>query len=294
MKWILLIGIIMICLMLLAGYIAISFACKREENDRVLKDLPKDYLEWYQQLQFQDLEIVSDDGLKLRAKYLDNHSDKLLIAVHGYHSNNLYEYAYYLKYYLDMGFNILLPDNRAHGQSEGKWIGFGWLDRLDIMKWIKTMIEKNPQVEIVLHGISMGSATVLNVSGEEISNQVKCIVADCAFTNVYEQMVHVGNTSEKAMKYLLPFANAMSQYVVGYNFKKASPLQQVKKSKTPTLFIHGDKDDYVPTRMGYELYEACSADKKLLIVPGAPHADSYFVNKELCEKTITEFLKKYI
>lgn len=279
----------------IAGYKAIEFACKRQKPYiKKLKDLPEEYMNWYNAQNLEDLEIESDDGLKLRAKLLRNNTNKLLIAVHGYHSNNIFEYAYYLKFYYDLGFSILMPDNRAHGDSEGTWIGFGWLDRLDIIKWINHMVDMNNQLDIVLHGISMGSATVLNVSGEEICENVKCIVSDCGFTNVYDQMKHVGNTSEKAMKYLLPIANIMSEKIVGYNFKKASPLQQVKKSRIPTLFIHGEKDDYVPTEMGYQLYEACIAQKELLIVPDAPHAESYFMHKELCEEKIEEFIKKYV
>lgn len=279
----------------IAGYKAIEYACKRQKPyKKKLKELPEDYMNWYNTQVLEDLEIELDDGLKLKAKFLRNNTNKLLIAVHGYHSNNLYEYAYYLKFYYEMGFNILMPDNRAHGDSEGTWIGFGWLDRLDIIKWINTMVNKNPNYEIVLHGISMGSATVLNVSGEVIPDNIKCIISDCGFTNVYDQMVHVGNTSEKAMKYLLPIANLMSEAVVGYNFKKASPLLQVQKSKIPTLFIHGEKDDYVPTSMVHELYKACAAKKELLIVPEAVHARSYYVDKDLCEKTIKSFIEKYV
>lgn len=279
----------------LAGYMAIEYACKRQKPyTKRLKELPEEYMKWYNQQTLDDLEIMSDDGLKLKAKFLKNNTDKLLIAVHGYHSNNVFEYAYYLKFYYEMGFSILLPDNRAHGDSEGTWIGFGWLDRLDIIKWMNTMIEKNPDAKIVLHGISMGSATVLNVSGEKIPENVKCIVSDCGFTNVYDQMKHVANTDIKVLRYLLPISNRISKYIIGYNFKEASPLNQVKKSYTPTLFIHGDADTYVPTKMGYQLYEACSADKELLIVPDAPHAESYFVNKDLCEDKIKQFIDKYV
>ena len=280
----------------IAGYKLIEYACKRpKKNDRKLKDMPEEYLEWYNKQRLEDLEITSYDGLKLKAKLLRNDSNKVLIAVHGYHSHHLYEYAYYLKFYYDIGFSILMPNNRAHGDSEGTWVGFGWLDRLDIMKWIDYVKENvNDSAEIVLHGISMGSATVLNVSGEDIPDNVKCIISDCGFTSVYDQMLHVTKTKMKGAEYLMPIANVMSEKITGYNFKKASSLEQVKKSKTPTLFIHGANDTYVPTEMGYKLYEACHADKELLIVPDAVHANSYFVHKDLCEEKIKDFIDKYV
>lgn len=279
--------------MTIGGYKAIEYACKRQYNNRTLKEMPDDYMEWYSQIVFEDMYIESYDGSVLKAKFLRNNTNKLLIAVHGYHSNNLFEYAYFLKFYHEMGYSILLPDNRAHGESEGKWIGFGWLDRLDIMKWIDTMIDMNHDYSIVLHGISMGSSTVLNVSGEDIADNVKCIISDCGFTNVYDQMIHVGKKSQRAMLLLLPIANLMSKKILGYNFKEASPLLQVQKSKIPTLFIHGEKDTYVPLYMVYDLYEACGAKKELLVVEGAKHANSYFVNKDLYEKRVKSFIEKY-
>lgn len=279
-----------------AAYKLIEYACKRPKpKERGLKEMPEDYLEWYNQQQLEDLEMISQDGLKLKAKFLRNNTNKVLIAVHGYHSSHLFEYAYYLKFYYDNGFSILMPNNRAHGDSEGTWIGFGWLDRLDIIQWINYIMEyMNDDIDIVLHGISMGSATVLNVSGEVIPDNVKCIISDCGFTSVYDQMTHVIRTKMKGANLLLPIANLMSEKIVGYNFKKASSLEQVKNSNTPTLFIHGAADTYVPTEMGYQLYEACTAKKELLIVPDAPHAESYFVNKELCENIIRSFIEKYV
>ena len=282
----------------LSSIIAIDYACKRpkQRKEKPLKNLSKDNELWLSQQHFEELEITSQDGLKLRAKLLkaNEESDKVLIAIHGYHSYNLREYAYYLQFYHDLGFHILMPDNRAHGESEGKYIGFGWLDRIDCIQWINEIKSYfNRDLQIVLHGISMGSATVLMASGEELPSDVKCIISDCGFTSVYDEMKHEMKRSH-VPSILLPTATLLSKRRVGYSFKEASTIEQVKKSKTPTLFIHGDQDDFVPTYMVYDLYNACKADKDLLIVEGAKHAQSYIVNPELCEKTIMEFMHKYV
>lgn len=294
------------CTALLAGAIvgltsvlAIDKACKRPINqkDKPLKEIPKEYSLWLNEQTFEDLEITSHDGLKLRSKLLkaEGKSNKVLIAIHGYHSYNLREYARYLKFYHELGFHILLPNNRAHGNSEGEYIGFGWLDRIDCLQWIDTMklYFHDQDIQIVLHGISMGSATVLMASGEELPSEVKCIISDCGFTSVYEEMKHEMKRSH-IPTVILPTATLLSKKRVGYNFKEASTINQVKKSHTPTLFIHGDQDDFVPTYMVYDLYNACQAPKDLLIVEGAKHAESYIVNQELCEKTIVDFMSKYV
>ncbi len=232
----------------------------------------------------------------MKAKLIKADSNKLLIAVHGYHSYNFKEYALYLKFYHDLGFNILLPDNRAHGESEGDYVGFGWLDRLDIKQWIKKMKEVfDDDIQIVLHGISMGSATVLMASGDkDLDQSVKCIIADCGYTSLNDELKYKLDKMKLPSKLILSSANLLSRKRAGYKFKDASTLKQVKKSKTPTLFIHGDQDEYVPTYMVYNLYNACLAKKDLLIIEGAGHAESFIVNQELCEKTIKKFISQYV
>ena len=272
----------------------------KEKNKKYLmfrSDTPKEVKDYVLSHQFEELEITSNDGLKLKGQLLRHeNSNKLIICVHGYHSNNFREYSDFMAFYYNQGFNIFIPNNRAHGNSEGEIIGFGWLDRLDILCWINYLIQLlGDKIEIALQGISMGSATVLMLSGEELPENVKCIIADCGFSSVYNEMKHVAHTINPFIEYIvLPICNIISKPIIGYNFKEASTLKQVKKSKTPTLFIHGDQDDFVPTYMVYDLYEACSSDKDLLIVEGAKHARSYQTNKALYELKVNEFLNKYM
>ncbi len=280
------------------GICAIDIACKKrpEDKQKEPKILDK-YIDWLNQQTFEQMETTSQDGLKLKAMFLpaDSKSDKVLIAIHGYRSYNIREYANYLKFYHELGFHILLPDNRAHGESEGKYIGFGWLDRLDCIQWIHYMKKYFHQdLQIVLHGISMGSATVLMASGEDLPDDVKCIISDCGFTSVLDEFKHELHDHKIVSTLLIPTATLLSKKRVGYSFKEASTIEQVKKSRTPTLFIHGDQDDFVPTYMVYDLYNACQADKDLLIVEGAKHAESFIVNQELCEKTIIDFMQQYV
>ena len=135
----------------------------------------------------------SEDGLRLHASYFPNHgSKKVAICLHGYTSQGMSDYIGLSGYYLKRGFAMLLPDARAHGQSEGEYVGFGCLDRHDLMGWIRWIIRRNgPDVEILLHGTSMGGATVLMASGLSLPSQVKGIVADCGFTSPKEVFTHV-------------------------------------------------------------------------------------------------------
>ena len=243
-----------------------------------------------------DKYMTSSDNLKLHAYEIinENKTDKWAIVVHGYTSEGQYVSAKAKQFY-EMGYNILVPDLRGHGESEGDYIGMGWHDRLDIIDWANSIIKDDKNAEIVLHGTSMGSATVLMASGEELPSNIKAIVADCGYTSAWNEFTHQLNELFGLKPFpVMQLSNMVIKSKAGYSLKDASALEQVKKSKTPILFIHGDKDDFVPYSMMEELYEATNSEKEKLTIKGAGHDDSYIVNPELYWNTINTFLTKYV
>ena len=245
---------------------------------------------------YNDKYIDSFDNLKLHAYEIKNkiETDKWAIVVHGYTSEGE-AVSSKAKHFYDMGYNVLVPDLRAHGKSEGDYIGMGWDDRLDIIDWINTIIEDNSNAEIILHGTSMGAATVLSTSGENLPSNVKAIIADCGYTSVWDEFTY----QLKALFNLPSFpvmnlSNMVTMVKAGYSLKEASPIKQVSKSKTPILYIHGDKDDFVPYYMMDELYNTTSSQKSKLTIKNAGHGKADLVNPDLYWSTITNFLNKYI
>lgn len=254
-------------------------------------------IQWlFTESNYSDETITSFDNLKLHAyKVLNqNTSNKWAIAVHGYTSGGLSMSSYARNYY-DMGYNVLMPDLRSHGSSEGNYIGMGWDDRLDIIDWINTLLEDNPNAEIVLHGVSMGAATVSMVSGENLPSNVKAIVADCGYTSVWDEFAYQLDDLFSLPEFpILYVSSLISKIRAGYFLGEASSLEQVAKSKTPILFIHGDKDDFVPYCMMEELYNATSSEKEMLTIKNAGHAKASKVDPETYWTTVNEFTNKYI
>ena len=302
---------------LIIGNYFVSFALVRNddneidispEEDKTISDSIKDEIsanmqveenlvqEWLETVNTNTVDIKSKDGLKLVADkyYLNEQSNKWVIIVHGYGGNRQTMRSYGLHYF-DKGYNVLIPDLRAHGDSEGKYIGMGWLDRNDLILWINHIISENPNAEIVLHGVSMGAATVMMTSGENLPNQVKAIIEDCGYTSVWDIFEDELNALFKLPAFpALHMSNIVAKFRVGYDFKNASSLEQVKKSEVPILFIHGDKDTFVQTHMVYDLYDSANCEKEIFIVADAGHAEAKNRNPEIYFQKVFEFLENKI
>jgi len=259
----------------------------------------KDGQSWINQRGYEDIYITSKDGLKLHAYYTpcDKPSNKLAICIHGYTSQGFNECPSMAKMYNDLGYSALIVDNRAHGKSEGKYIGFGILDRFDLLNWIDYSLKRwGNNLNIVLHGDSMGASTVLMTSGfNELPNNVKVIVADCGFTSPARVFSHILKRDYHLSAFpLIPLTSILCKIFAGYGFDSYTTLEAMKKTKTPTIFIAGKQDTFVPTFMTQENYDACIAPKELLWIDGAGHAASFFEDNTLVVKKLTEFISKYI
>lgn len=251
-------------------------------------------LQWLNTVNLQTVQIKSKDGLTLTGHFYpaEKPTNKTILAIHGYHSNGKKEYAVFANFYHALGYNLLMPDNRAHGDSEGRYIGFGWLDREDCKSWIAYLRQEyGPDAQVLLHGISMGGATVLMAAGEQLDSIVKGVVADCSYSSVWEEFAYqLKGTFHLPTFPLLPLVNLISRIIAGYDYKMANVKKQVQNIKIPVLFIHGTADRFVPTAMVHELFASCMAPKRLLLVEGAIHDDSYLTNQTAYEDAVCAHL----
>jgi len=246
----------------------------------------------------EDVFIKADNGLKLHSFVVEHpeeeHSDKWLIGVHGY-MGDAREMGWRNCEFYTHGYNVLFPDNRGHGQSEGDYVGMGWDDRLDIVCWIRYLVEKYPGCQIVLFGVSMGGATVMMTAGEELPDNVKAIVEDCGYSSILDEFKY-----EAKCLFHIPYfplvatANLLTKIRAGYSFQDGSSVRQLKKAKAPMLFIHGDSDVFVPSSMLDVVYDAAVCQKEKLIIKGAGHALAMDTDPKLYWDTIFAFLGKYV
>lgn len=265
--------------------------------DQNVKLLYEEVDTWKDTVTTTTMHITSDDGLLLEADYYDSPEatgHKYAIVVHGYSSNRGSMLPYGMTY-SNAGYQVLMPDLRAHGNSEGDYIGMGWLDKADIVKWIDTIIEMDPEAQIILHGVSMGGATVLMTSGEDLPDNVKAIVDDCGYTSVWDifsdEVVYLFHVPTFPV---LNTASMIAKIRAGYSFTEASAIEQVKKTSLPIFFSHGSEDNFVHTDMVYELYDACPTHKELYVVEGAGHGQAMYLDPETYFSRIFTFLSAYV
>ncbi|MBO0424680.1 alpha/beta hydrolase [Enterococcus casseliflavus] len=242
-------------------------------------------------------QLTAEDDLKLSAIYLpaeEKNQGKTAIIAHGY-MGNAETMADYAKMYHDLGYNVLVPDARGHGQSEGDYIGFGWHERKDYLQWIDEILAKNGSEEtITLYGISMGAATVMMTSGEDLPKNVTSIIEDCGYTNVNEELGYQLDQLFGLPPFpLMNVTSLVTKIRAGYFFGEADAVKQLQKNTRPIFFIHGDADTFVPYAMLDILYNATDAPKEKWVVSGAEHAKSYKTDPALYKEKIAAFLEKY-
>ncbi len=273
---------------------------KKKESAPVniqVETLDKQGEEWFEQQEKEHIVIKNSKNRPLHGYIVKakEPSNKWAICVHGYTSSPMRVGSYALHHH-NRGYNILFPVLRGHDISDHKHITMGWLDRLDMLDWIDYLNTIYDDISIILHGVSMGAATVMMTTGEDLPENVKCCIADCGFSSVWDEFTNEMKEEFKvpAPGALLAPATVTSKLVNGYTYHEASSLKQLAKSKTPTLFIHGEEDKFVPYRMMDLNYNAAACPKEKLSIPDAEHANAHLVHPEIYWPETFKFIDKYV
>lgn len=245
----------------------------------------------------RDTFIQAPDHANLHALYIKapEPSDITAIVIHGHTASSVAVAHLGYMYNHDLGYNVIMPDLRLSGLSDGDHYTMGWDEKEDIKLWISFAKQLfSDTTRIAVHGVSMGAATTMMLSGDSLADNVKWFIEDCGYTSVWEQFryvlakdYHISNTS------LLKAAQKKAIKLYNLNFKTASSEAQVKKSTQPMLFIHGNSDNYVPVSMAKKLFDVKPDPKEIWIVPQAAHAQAYKQAPAEYTKRVKEFIDKY-
>ena len=257
------------------------------------KENDPETLEWFNHSTREDDFIESYDGFKLHGvRVMNNHTNKWMIVLHGFGGciTDMLDMIYEADH---RGFNILAIDSRGCGMSEGIYTGLGWSEHYDLLSWINHLLAIDGNAEIVLYGLNLGASTILNTLGEYIPENVKCAVEDGGFSEIKD---FVNNNTKRYLKIdgniLLPAINLFVKNFLHYSISDVSTKRQVANSKTPTLFIHGMRDEFIPASMVFDNYYASSAEKELFTIQDA-RGDETKLDPEYYS-VIFDFINRFI
>lgn len=267
-----------------------------DDQTRKCKEVLDSAIAEFENASYENVTITSDDGLKLAGRYYHvADGAPLEIQCHGYKGNATRDFCGNWKIAREAGRNVLLIDERCHGKSEGHTITFGILERKDVMNWIQYANQRFGNVPIMLSGVSMGAATVLMVSGMDLPQNVKAIIADCPYdapANIIKKVL--GKDMGMPVGIIYPLIRLGGMLYGKFNLEASSPVESVKQSKVPILLIHGDDDRFVPYEMSCNIHVAAPDKIEFHTIRGAGHALNYVTAPEEYKEIVHAFTEKYL
>ena len=252
---------------------------------------------WFEEQAKEDVYIETNDNLKLHAYEIINKKadNKWVILVHAYASESLQLKHCAMKFY-ENGYNILLLDSRACGQSEGEYLGLGYKDSQDLKEWITYLNKDKKNIDITLYGMSMGASAVLLLASKNLKS-VKMVISDSAYSSVKKllelEMKNTYKIPKVLSKVILKAVSGFSKLILGFSFDNTSTTKVAKKITVPTLIIHGKADKFVPYYMSEKLYNNLKCPKELLAIENANHCEGCWTKEKEYWDTVEKFLKKY-
>ncbi len=241
--------------------------------------------------------IRSVDHLRLAGRIIEAENPRgVIILMHGYRSCGVHDFSCAIKYYHDLGFTLIMPDHRAHGDSDGRYITFGIKEKEDCRLWAELAARKYKGLPIILDGMSMGASTVMLAAGGKLPDAVCGIIADCGYSSPLDIYKHVLKTKMNIPPALvLPLAKKIAEHRAGVDFSEGDVGRALVRNTRPLLIIHGEADDFVPVRMTDSNAESAkNCDLTVIKIPEADHGMSFLTDENKIKAVLEWFLDKCI
>jgi pimeloyl-ACP methyl ester carboxylesterase len=264
---------------------------------KIYEAFREDMIGWTKQIRsmpHENIEIKSYDGLTLRGTYYEYAPDATVeLLFHGYRGNAERDLCGGIERCFALGRSVIIIDQRAGGKSDGHIITFGVREHRDCLSWVDYAVERfGKDRKLVIGGVSMGAATVVMAAGEKLPDNVVCVMADCGYSSTEDIIKKVIKDLKLPLFPVYPLIRLGGMIYGGFDIKKGSPMEAVKRATVPIVFLHGDEDDFVPYEMSVKLHEACASQKKMVTIKGAGHGLAFPVDRKGYVEALREFEKE--
>ena len=239
---------------------------------------------------YEDIYVQSFDKLKLHARLFENKgSNKVAILCHGYRGTAYRDFCGGANEAIELGYGVILIDERAHGSSQGHSITFGIREVQDLLSWVEYARSRFGQkIELALIGISMGGATVL-MAADKVGENVK-IIADSPYSSPKILLKETIRSIHLPIFIFYPMLYITSILFAHTNLNKLSAYSSIEKTNNKVLIIHGNKDSVVNYKISEKLYQTYPDKIRYELFDGADHGVSYLADKQRYQKIISDFL----
>ena len=265
-----------------------------------LKDLgPSSFTYRKKNYSRKDYNVIGSNGNILKCTYFEMDeidrevlSYPVIIYLHG-NAGSRVDSLRYIRAILEKGINLFCFDFAGCGLSEGEYISLGYHEKKDL-KIIVDFVSKLPYVSSIgLWGHSMGAATAILYAAED--KRISCICADSSFSDFNILAKETVSKNIKLPGFIFSTAISFIRKTIlkknGLDIYELKPIEEVKKIKTPIMFIHGIKDTLIDMQHSVKLFENCDASPKMVNFFEGGHNTKR--DKLLITKTL-DFFKIYL
>ena len=247
-------------------------------------------LQQVQALAREDVFVQSADGLRLRARYFAAapQNKRVLMLFHGWNSYAEFDFSLAIPAFLERGWDLLVVDQRAQNDSEGKYMTFGAWESRDVLAWAQFVVDRcGEDVVIALDGLSMGASTVMLSMGLPLPPQVKGVIADCGFDSAVSEMAHLGRQMHMPTRWILPAMDFWAKRLAHFSFYDTDTAKAIAQSDLPILLAHGTADTFVPPACSQRNAAVCRNLHTFIEAEGAIHGFSYLMATEQYQAALT-------
>jgi uncharacterized protein len=236
-------------------------------------------------INFQDVELITEDGLKLSAWYTPPQNGTVILVAHGYGLHRM-EDIYTL--FASHGYGVMAWDFRAHGTSEGEFSSLGYYEVLDAKAALDYVLTQLGVKHIGAWGGSMGAVTMIRATARY--SEIEALVADSPFSTLKEEM-----DLRVPFPVLRPLIRFFAERESGIKLEQVSPLEDISRiSPRPVFLIQGMSDGAVPSDSAQQLYDAAGEPRQLWTEPGVPHLSMFTYHEADYIERVIGFFDKYL